>query len=144
MGRVPITVMGFRCERCGHEWIPRNAREEPKVCPFCKSPYWNTPRKNAGSYEAFCKAVQNVLGKSETPLTWTEIRTTASLSQAVPNNEWVRRMETDIGLKRQRDAHGIIHWQLGPNTVLFGANAKTAKAPHTKGKRTRRKQGAVE
>ena len=23
MGRVPITIMGFHCERCGHEWIPR-------------------------------------------------------------------------------------------------------------------------
>jgi len=22
--------------------------EEPKVCPKCKSPYWNTPRKSEG------------------------------------------------------------------------------------------------
>jgi DNA-directed RNA polymerase subunit RPC12/RpoP len=33
----------FSCGRCGHKWIPRENRE-PKVCPSCKSPYWNKPR----------------------------------------------------------------------------------------------------
>ena len=34
------------CYRCGHKWIPRETTtEEPKECPKCKSPYWNTPRK---------------------------------------------------------------------------------------------------
>ena len=35
--------MGYRCERCGHEWLPRND-QAPKVCPKCKSPYWDKPR----------------------------------------------------------------------------------------------------
>ncbi len=43
------TVWAFRCERCGHEWIPRKPWGEgkplPTVCPKCKSPYWNKPRK---------------------------------------------------------------------------------------------------
>ncbi len=39
-----VRLWGYRCERCGHEWLPRKG-EEPKVCPRCKSPYWNTPRK---------------------------------------------------------------------------------------------------
>lgn len=39
-----VTVAGFRCERCGHEWVPRGAKK-PKVCPKCKSPYWDTPRR---------------------------------------------------------------------------------------------------
>ncbi len=43
MPKVPITVMGYRCERCGHEWVPR-MDSEPRVCAKCKSPYWNTPR----------------------------------------------------------------------------------------------------
>ncbi|MEM0134973.1 MAG: hypothetical protein QXU18_07075 [Thermoplasmatales archaeon] len=34
----------YKCERCGHEWIKRGDKE-PKVCPKCKSPYWNTPRR---------------------------------------------------------------------------------------------------
>ena len=46
MARVPITVMGWRCERCSHEWIPKDYDTEPAVCPKCKSPYWERPRKN--------------------------------------------------------------------------------------------------
>jgi predicted Zn-ribbon and HTH transcriptional regulator len=43
-GKVKIEVEGYKCERCGHEWIPRS-KGEPAVCPECKSPYWNKPRK---------------------------------------------------------------------------------------------------
>ena len=41
-----ITV--YRCERCGHEWTPRNTNRPPKVCPnpTCKSPYWDKPRQS--------------------------------------------------------------------------------------------------
>ncbi len=50
MAKKKITVWQFVCERCEHKWLPRDAEnEEPNanVCPSCKSPYWNTPRKNA-------------------------------------------------------------------------------------------------
>ena len=40
-----IQMVGFRCERCGHEWTPRDTSQDPKVCPKCKSAYWNTPKK---------------------------------------------------------------------------------------------------
>ena len=43
MPKVPITIMGYRCERCGHEWAPRSSAA-PRVCPKCKSPYWDRPR----------------------------------------------------------------------------------------------------
>lgn len=47
MARVKID--GFRCERCEHEWVPRDkAAPDPKVCPKCKSPYWDRPRKAEG------------------------------------------------------------------------------------------------
>jgi len=42
---IEIKTKGFRCERCQHEWIPRDIKQEPRVCPKCKSPYWNTKRK---------------------------------------------------------------------------------------------------
>jgi len=29
--------------RCGHEWLPRS-EDTPRVCPKCKSPYWDKPR----------------------------------------------------------------------------------------------------
>jgi len=45
MAKVKITLTGFKCERCSHEWVPRNLKEEPAVCPKCKSPYWNKPRR---------------------------------------------------------------------------------------------------
>lgn len=45
-----ITLKGFKCERCGHEWVPRE-EEQPKVCPKCKSPYWNTPRRLVANKE---------------------------------------------------------------------------------------------
>jgi len=113
MPRVPITVMGYRCERCSHEWIPRDVRREPSVCPKCKSPYWNRPRKATSllTYEDFRDKIQKVLIQAG-PLTWTEIRTAAKLPEKLPNNKWVRRMEQDIALKRSKDAHGIIKWKV--------------------------------
>ena len=42
-----ITMKGYMCERCEHKWVPRALGQVPKVCPKCKSPYWNTPRKEA-------------------------------------------------------------------------------------------------
>jgi len=48
VGRVSLE--GYKCERCGHIWIPRkyqikDKKKEPIICPKCKSPYWNIPRK---------------------------------------------------------------------------------------------------
>jgi len=45
MGKVRLD--GYICERCKHLWVPRNySKKEPLVCPKCKSPYWNIPKKN--------------------------------------------------------------------------------------------------
>lgn len=40
-----VQFWGYRCERCEHEWVPRDKESHPKVCPKCKSPYWDTPRR---------------------------------------------------------------------------------------------------
>jgi len=51
---VKMQVWAYKCTRCDHEWVPRGVgaldpkkppRDLPKVCPSCKSPYWNTPRR---------------------------------------------------------------------------------------------------
>src|SRR5262249_56957222 len=48
IGPMPkVQIWGYRCERCGHEWVPRERHQEPKVCPHCKSPYWDRPRQSA-------------------------------------------------------------------------------------------------
>lgn len=112
MPKVPITVMGYRCNRCGHEWIPRSFNEEPSVCPSCKSPYWNRPKQNKTTYEDFKGIIVKVLNEAGKPLTWTEIRTIGKLPQLFPNNRWVKQLESEVGLKRTRDTHGIIRWNL--------------------------------
>lgn len=38
-----VLIVGHRCYRCGHSWIPRE-KEPPQICPKCKSPYWNKPK----------------------------------------------------------------------------------------------------
>jgi len=43
MGKIKIE--GYICERCGHKWVSRNNKNNPVVCPNCKSPYWDKPRR---------------------------------------------------------------------------------------------------
>jgi hypothetical protein len=145
MARVPITVMGFRCDRCQHEWIPRGGMdEEPRVCPACHSAVWNQPDKKIRmSYEAFRDKIAATLRQAGKPLTWTEVRTTANLPQAFPNNQWVHRMESDIGLVRRRESDGVIHWLLKDATLELD----TATSPQASNKvrsGTRAKQSALE
>lgn len=58
MPLTKISLWGYRCLRCEHLWVPRSGMvqpeegkkpveppEEPRVCPKCKSPYWNRARK---------------------------------------------------------------------------------------------------
>lgn len=35
-----VILLGCRC-RCGHEWLPREKLEKPRVCPKCKSANWD-------------------------------------------------------------------------------------------------------
>lgn len=114
MPKVPITVMGYKCARCGHEWIPRDSEQEPRACPKCKSLHWNTPinRGAATTYDEFRSRVESALRSESDGLTWSQIRTNQRLPQKLPNNGWVRRLETDIGLVRER-LHGVIIWRLG-------------------------------
>ena len=56
LGPGEIWVKGYRCERCEHEWTPRNLRnpERPRICPKCKSAFWDRAprsRRGAGSNE---------------------------------------------------------------------------------------------
>jgi predicted Zn-ribbon and HTH transcriptional regulator len=41
-----VLLRGCRC-RCGHEWLPRDREEEPRVCPKCKSANWDRPKQSA-------------------------------------------------------------------------------------------------
>lgn len=34
----------YTCNRCGNVWTPR--KPNPRVCANCRSPYWDSKRKN--------------------------------------------------------------------------------------------------
>lgn len=39
---MKVTLISLKCKRCGHKWQPR--KEEIRICPKCKSPYWDRKR----------------------------------------------------------------------------------------------------
>jgi hypothetical protein len=91
------------------------------------------------TYEDFAAKIATTLKSATHPMTWTEVRTATGLPQKFPNNQWVRRMEQDVGLHRQRDAHGVIHWQL-----TDASDPATAKITEPIRARSGRKQRIVE
>lgn len=58
MGEIQVQVKEFVCERCTHKWIP-SSQTKPRVCPKCKSPYWDKVKK-----PAVCKPSSNPVKKS--------------------------------------------------------------------------------
>jgi len=52
--KIKKLVNAFKCLRCHHEWIPRvelsqlegKLKKKPRICPNCKSAYWDLERKN--------------------------------------------------------------------------------------------------
>ena len=36
------------CSRCDHKWVPKRITSVtlPKVCPKCKNPNWNKPKRD--------------------------------------------------------------------------------------------------
>jgi len=38
-----ILITHNECQRCGHVWVPRKANDV-RICPKCKSAYWDTPK----------------------------------------------------------------------------------------------------
>lgn len=48
MAKIVITMPGYRCERCEHEWVARSRRSAegpPRICPKCKSALWDIPKR---------------------------------------------------------------------------------------------------
>lgn len=44
-----VLITGHRCYRCGYEWRPNNLKGIPRVCPKCKNPYWDIPRRKSSN-----------------------------------------------------------------------------------------------
>ena len=63
------------------------------------------------TYEEFKEKIKDLLIANPKGLTWGEIKKRANFPQKVPNNAWVRWMERDIGLIREKES-GIITWKV--------------------------------
>lgn len=63
------------------------------------------------SYEEFKDSIKEQLESYPQGLSWTEIREKAGLYQKFPNNQWVHRLEEDIGLIRERVKDKLI-WRI--------------------------------
>ena len=44
---MDIQIQKLECMRCGHTWVPR--KKEVRICPACKSAYWDLPKKDGVS-----------------------------------------------------------------------------------------------
>lgn len=42
-----MKLLVLKCKRCSHEWAARHGRkrEDVKICPKCKSPYWDKEKR---------------------------------------------------------------------------------------------------
>ena len=63
------------------------------------------------SYEEFRDRIERVLKEYPEGTTWTQVREEAKLEQKWPNNKWVRRMDEDMGLVREK-VKGKTIWRL--------------------------------
>jgi hypothetical protein len=64
------------------------------------------------NYERFRASIERILKQAKEPLTWAEIKEKARFEQKVPNNRWVRWLEKDIGLVREKTKGGKTVWRL--------------------------------
>lgn len=62
-------------------------------------------------YDDFRDEIRKVLESEPKGLTWTEIKTRLQLSQRTPYHKWVKRMEKEIGLIREKKKGKTI-WRL--------------------------------
>jgi antitoxin component of MazEF toxin-antitoxin module len=63
-------------------------------------------------YEDFRDEVEKVLQSHPNGISWSQIKKQLQLSQRTPYHKWVRRMEKDIGLVREKKGTKTI-WRLG-------------------------------
>jgi len=42
---MEVKLDGWKCERCEYSWPKRRDGNYPKICPKCRSYYWDRARK---------------------------------------------------------------------------------------------------
>lgn len=88
----PIT-----CKRCGHQWFPRCPIV--RVCPKCKSPYWDTVKKLKSLVVVLCLLLAGCGGQGETVVNSPPPSATPAVeSFRVPDREFQKLNQYDLGL----------------------------------------------
>ena len=41
IGLIEMSVLGYKCFKCGYKWIPRNKNKRPQTCSRCKRRNWD-------------------------------------------------------------------------------------------------------
>jgi len=70
-------------------------------------------------YEEFRNRIFEVLYFEDESKSWSYVREEADLPQEVPNNEWVSRMEKEMGLIREKNSEGRVEWKVVPFLYKF-------------------------
>lgn len=86
-----IKIPVCKCERCGYTWYLRYP-QKPRVCPKCKSPYWDSSSEYKKEIEIDNKKAQEIINTlsnelqkaKNNPAVWAEIL----------KNGWQRMLET--------------------------------------------------
>lgn len=65
-------------------------------------------------YTDFKDAISRELRRCPAGLTWSELRGRLALPYERPCREWVKRMEAETGMKRERGSTSAFVWKLPP------------------------------
>jgi hypothetical protein len=65
-------------------------------------------------YVEFRDAIASELRRVPAGLTWAELKRQLKLPYATPCPEWVKQMELEIGLSRQRSSGRALTWRVSP------------------------------
>src|SRR4030066_52829 len=57
-----IEIPTCKCERCGYTWYLRYP-QKPRVCPNCKSPYWQSSSDLSNELNIDLQKAQNIIKK---------------------------------------------------------------------------------
>src|SRR5579871_2052705 len=78
-------------------------------------------------YVEFRDAIQGELRRSPAGLTWAALKSRLRLPYSTPCPEWVKQLEQEIGLRRERGAERAFTWKIAP--AKANGAATTAKRP---------------
>lgn len=70
------------------------------------------------SYDVFKSKIIDLLKEHSTGMTWGTIAQVLDLPQIVPNNKWVRRLESETGLRREKDGSDTF-WFLPSKGLVY-------------------------